>query len=148
MNARPQPHRRSDYRFFDRITTRWMDNDSYRHVNNVTYYSYFDTAVSRLLITGGVLDIARSPVVGLVVETQCRYFSPIAFPDDVHAGVRVGRLGTSSVTYEVGLFRNDADAASAQGHFTHVYVARESSRPTPLPDALRALLQPLLVGPG
>ncbi len=141
---RPQPETRAAYCRFTHIPTRWIDNDAYRHVNNVVYYAFFDTAVNRLLIEGGVLDIERSPVIGLVVETACRYFSPIAFPDDVHAGVRVAHLGTSSVRYEVGLFRNDADIASAQGHFVHVYVERDSSRPTPLPAALRDLLRPLL----
>ena len=140
MTARPDPDRRADYVRFTHIPTRWMDNDVYRHVNNVVYYSYFDTAVNRMLIEEGVLDIEASTVVGLVVETACRYFSPIAFPDDVHAGVRVAHLGRSSVRYEIGLFRNDADAASAQGHFVHVYVDRASNRPTALPERLRALL--------
>lgn len=140
MTARPDPDRRADYVRFTHIPTRWMDNDVYRHVNNVVYYSFFDTAVNRMLIEEGVLDIEASTVVGLVVETACRYFSPIAFPDDVHAGVRVAHLGRSSVRYEIGLFRNDADAASAQGHFVHVYVDRASNRPTALPERLRALL--------
>ncbi len=140
MPARPDPDRRADYVRFTHIPTRWMDNDVYRHVNNVVYYSYFDTAVNRMLIEEGVLDIETSTVVGLVVETACKYFSPIAFPDDVHAGVRVAHLGRSSVRYEIGLFRNDADTASAQGHFVHVYVDRASNRPTALPERLRALL--------
>lgn len=143
MSDRPVPDRRSAYARFERIPTRWMDNDAYRHVNNTVYYSYFDTAVNRILIEGGWLDIERSPVIGLVVETSCSYFSPVAFPDDIHAGLRVAHLGGSSVRYEVGLFRNDADLASAQGHFVHVYVDRATSRPTPLPDALRRLLAPL-----
>lgn len=144
MSAKPAPDCRSDYVHFDRITTRWMDNDVYQHVNNVVYYAYFDTAVNRLLIERGLLDIRTSTVVGLVVETQCRYFRPIAFPDTVTAGVRVGHLGTSSVRYEIGLFRNEEDAAAAQGHFVHVYVDRASNRPTPLSDPLRALLRQLL----
>ena len=143
MAARPQPELRTAYRYFDRITTRWLDNDAYRHVNNVVYYSWFDTAVNRLLIERGVLDIARSPVIGLVVETQCRYFRPIAFPDLVTAGVRVSHLGTSSVRYEVGLFRNEEPAAAAQGHFVHVYVDRDSQRPVPLPEDLRSVLRGL-----
>jgi acyl-CoA thioester hydrolase len=143
MAARPQPDLRAAYRHFDRITTRWHDNDAYRHVNNVVYYSWFDTAVNRLLIERGVLDIARSPVIGLVVETQCRYFRPIAFPDTVTAGVRVGHLGTSSVRYEIGLFRNEEPAAAAQGHFIHVYVDRDSQRPVPLPEDLRDVLRGL-----
>ena len=106
MTAKPtrqrMPERRADYLRFERIPTRWMDNDAYRHVNNVVYYSFFDTVVNRMLIEAGVLDIAASPAVGLVVETGCSYFSPIAFPDEVHAGMRVAHLGRSSVRYEIG----------------------------------------------
>ena len=141
---RETPHRRADYPHGLAIPTRWMDNDVYGHVNNVVYYSYFDTVVNRYLIEAGALDIAASPVIGLVVETQCRYFRPIAFPDTVHAGLRVARLGTSSVTYEIALFRNDDDSAAAQGHFVHVYVNRASNRPVPLPEAVTRALQPLL----
>ena len=144
--TRPAPDGRADYRHFLAISTRWMDNDVYRHVNNVVYYSWFDTVVNQYLVERGVLDIEKSPVIGLVVETQCHYFSPIAFPDTVHAGLRVARLGTSSVRYEVGIFRNDESAAAARGHFVHVYVDRDSSRPTPLPAPLRAALGPLLSG--
>jgi acyl-CoA thioester hydrolase len=118
-----------------------MDNDAYRHVNNVVYYSFFDTVVNQYLIEAGVLDIEASTVIGLVVETQCNYFSPITFPDVVDAGLRVAKLGGSSVRYEVGLFRNDAPEASAQGHFVHVYVDRASNRPVPLPAGLRAALE-------
>jgi acyl-CoA thioester hydrolase len=139
--SRPAPQPRAAYRHFLRITTRWMDNDVYRHVNNVVYYSYFDTVVNQYLIEAGVLDIEASTVVGLVVETQCNYFSPITFPDTVDAGLRVAKLGSSSVRYEVGLFRNDAPEASAQGHFVHVYVDRASNRPVPLPADLRAALE-------
>ncbi|NJN40722.1 MAG: acyl-CoA thioesterase [Gammaproteobacteria bacterium] len=141
--TKPTPRRRSEFRHFRAITTRWMDNDVYAHVNNVVYYSYFDTVVNQYLMEQGVLDIRASPVIGLVVETQCNYFSPISFPDVVHAGLRVGRLGGSSVRYEIGLFRNDEQSAAAQGHFVHVYVERDTSRPTPLPPALRAALAPL-----
>lgn len=143
--GRQAPERRGAYRAFRRITTRWMDNDAYRHINNVVYYSFFDTAVNAHLIEAGVLDIAESPVIGLVVETQCAYFSPIAFPDTVDAGLRVARLGGSSVRYEVALFRNDDETASAQGHFVHVYVDRETSRPTALPPRLREVLTALLM---
>lgn len=143
MSERPAPERRAAYVHFDRITTRWMDNDMYRHVNNVVYYSYFDTVVNKLLIERGVLDVAAGAVVGLVVETQCRYFRPISFPDVVAAGVRVGHLGTSSVRYEIALFRNEEDEAAAQGHFVHVYVDRTSHRPMQLPQDLRALLAAL-----
>ena len=127
------------------ITTRWMDNDAYRHVNNVVYYSFFDTAVNQMLIEAGVLDIASSPAIGLVVETGCRYFAPVAFPDTIDAGVRVTKLGRSSVRYEVGLFRNDDTTAAAAGHFVHVYVDRDSNRPTPIPTATREFLQGLVV---
>ena len=146
MSARPAPGGRADYPIFRSIPTRWMDNDVYGHVNNVVYYAYFDTAVNGLLIDAGVLDIRRSPVIGLVVETQCRYARPIAFPDLVMAGIRVGRLGTSSVRYEIGLFREEEETASAEGHFVHVYVDRATNRPVPLPGPLRAALEPLLAG--
>lgn len=145
MSDRPAAGRRDAYRAFRSITTRWMDNDAYGHVNNVVYYSYFDTAVNRYLIEAGVLDIARSLVIGLVVETQCRYARPIAFPDRVDAGIRVARLGTSSVRYEIGLFRNDDGEAAAEGHFVHVYVERATNRPVPLPSPLRDALAALLV---
>ena len=144
--SRPTPDARTAYRHFHAITTRWMDNDMYGHVNNVVYYSYFDTVVNHYLIEQGVLDTERGPVIGLVVETHCNYFSPITFPDAVHAGLRVAKLGSSSVRYEVGLFRNDDPFASAQGHFVHVYVDRSSRRPVVLPDRFRATLQPLLAG--
>jgi acyl-CoA thioester hydrolase len=136
---------RAGYPHFLTITTRWMDNDVYGHVNNVVYYSFFDTVVNRYLIEGGFLDLEASGVVGLVVETGCRYAKPIAFPDAVTAGLRVARLGTTSVRYEVGLFRGGDDDAAAEGHFVHVYVDRASRRPTPLPEALRMLLAPLIV---
>lgn len=141
--TRASPDGRADYRHFLAIPTRWMDNDVYRHVNNVVYYSYFDTVVNQYLVERGVLDIETSTVIGLVVETQCHYFSPISFPDIVHAGLRVARLGTSSVRYEIGIFRNTEAQAAAQGHFVHVYVDRASNRPTPLPPPLRAVLQTL-----
>jgi len=138
--SKPAPQIRSNYRHFQRIPTRWMDNDVYGHVNNVVYYAYFDTVVNQYLIEQGVLDIERSPTIGLVVETHCEYFAPITFPDVVHAGLRVAKLGNSSVRYEIGLFRNDAGAAAAQGHFVHVYVERASRRPAPLPPPMRAAL--------
>jgi len=144
--SKTTPHLRPAYRHFLAIPTRWMDNDVYRHVNNVVYYSYFDTAVNHYLIEQDVLDIEHSPVIGLVVETACQYFAPIAFPDIVNVGLRVGKLGTSSVRYEIGIFRNDEDSASAQGHFVHVYVERASNRPTPLPGDLRAALEKIAVG--
>ena len=121
-----------------------MDNDLYGHINNVVYYAFFDTAVNRYLIEGGFLDLERSHIIGLVVETGCRYAKPLAFPQPVTAGLRVARMGTSSVRYELALFRGDEDDAAAEGHFIHVYVERDTRRPVPLPDALRALLAPLL----
>lgn len=123
------------------LTTRWGDNDVYGHVNNVVYYAFFDTAVNGLLVEAGALDIARSPVIGLVVETGCRYFASLAFPDRITAGVRVAHLGRSSVRYEIAIFREDEPEAAAQGHFVHVYVDRDTRRPVPLPDGLRAVLQ-------
>jgi acyl-CoA thioester hydrolase len=121
-----------------------MDNDVYGHINNVVYYSYFDTVVNQYLMDQGVLDVERGPVIGLVVETQCNYFSPMTFPDVVHAGLRVTKLGSSSVRYEVGLFRNDEALASAQGHFVHVYVDRNTRRPVGLPGDLRTALNALI----
>jgi acyl-CoA thioester hydrolase len=140
-STREAPNVRGDYRHFHTIATRWMDNDAYGHVNNVVYYSYFDTAVNEYLVRAGVLDIERSNVIGLVVETQCRYFSELSFPQTVHAGLRVARLGTSSVRYEIGVFADDEDAACAQGHFVHVYVDRATRRPTALPAPLRSVLE-------
>ena len=141
MNGRPVPSTRENYRAFGTIQTRWMDNDIYGHMNNVVHYSLFDTAVNGWLIEKGVLDIHAGNQIGLVVETGCRYFSEMAFPDVVTAGIRVARLGTSSVRYEVGLFRNDEDEAAAEGFFVHVYVDRQTRKPTPLDDRLRAALE-------
>jgi acyl-CoA thioester hydrolase len=138
---------RGDYRHFLPIVTRWSDNDLYGHINNTVYYSFFDTVVNRFLIEGGFLDLEQSEVIGLVVETGCRYAKPVAFPEAITAGLRVGHMGRSSVRYEVALFRGEDDAAAAEGHFIHVYVDRASRRPTPLPEPLRALLTPLLVTP-
>lgn len=143
--SKPVPHQRSDYRYFRDITTRWMDNDVYSHVNNVIYYSWFDTVVNAWLLEHKMLDFGDSPTVGLVVESGCGYFSSIAFPDLVRAGVRVSRLGTSSVRYEIGLFANDHQQASAQGHFVHVYVDRVTRRPVPLPEPLRRALESIEV---
>jgi len=137
--------KREDFKHFHKITTRWMDNDAYGHVNNVVYYSWFDTVVNEFLIRHGVLDFINSPVIGLVIETQCNYFSAVAFPDRIHAGLKVSHLGNSSVRYEVGIFKNDETVASAQGHFVHVYVDRESRRPAALPEDMRQLLLTLFV---
>lgn len=118
-----------------------MDNDAYGHVNNVVYYSWFDTVVNQFLIANGALDFEHSPVIGLVIETQCNYFASVAFPDLVTAGLRVTKLGSSSVRYEVAIFRGDEDRASAQGHFVHVYVDRLTRKPSAIPDRMRTLLQ-------
>jgi acyl-CoA thioester hydrolase len=141
--AKPQPEPRSAYRAFRTITTRWMDNDAYGHVNNVVYYSWFDTAVNAHLIEQGALDIHHGETIGLVVETQCNYFAPIAFPQAVEAGLRVAHMGQSSVRYEVGLFAQGEPLTAAKGHFIHVYVDRENRRPAALPERLRAVLEVL-----
>jgi acyl-CoA thioester hydrolase len=143
-STRPQARPRSHYRVFRTIGTRWMDNDAYGHVNNVVYYSWFDTAVNGWLIEQGALDIHAGEVIGLVIETQCNYFAPLAFPQTVHAGLRVAHLGQSSVRYEVGLFAEDGEMAAACGHFVHVYVDRATRRPVPLPTALKTVLQKLV----
>lgn len=144
---RAQPQARDAYPHLSTITTRWMDNDAYGHVNNVVYYSFFDTVVNRWLIEQGALDIHQGAVIGLVVETRCNYFASLAFPQTVEAGLRVAHLGSSSVRYEVGLFAQGQPLSAAAGHFVHVYVDRETRRPVPLPAALKAALQPLLTRP-
>ncbi|MCS6810372.1 MAG: acyl-CoA thioesterase [Tepidimonas sp.] len=142
--ARPQPRPRADFAVFRPITTRWMDNDVYGHVNNVVYYSWFDTAVNATLIERGALDPLHGEVIGLVVQTQCHYFEPLAFPQAVEAGVRVAHVGRSSVRYEVGIFAAGAARSAAHGHFVHVYVDRASRRPVvALPPALRLVLESL-----
>ena len=140
-------HRRGDYPHFLAIPTRWMDNDSYGHVNNVTYYSYFDTVVNEHLIQRGGHDIRRAPAIGVVVETECRFHRPLSFPETLDAGLRVTRIGNSSVHYEIALFRSDDEAPAATGRFVHVWVERESKRPTPIPARIRAALLPLVVTP-
>ncbi len=143
-SARPQPLPRAHYRAFRSIGTRWMDNDVYGHVNNVVYYSWFDTAVNAHLIEHGALDIHAGGVIGLVVETQCHYFASLAFPQTVEAGLRVAHVGRSSVRYEVGIFAAGAELCAARGHFVHVYVDRDSRRPVAaLPDALQRVLETL-----
>jgi acyl-CoA thioester hydrolase len=141
---RPVALNAADFVHFADITTRWIDNDVYGHVNNVVYYEFFDTVVNGYLIAQGALDIAKGSVIGLVVETHCNYFKPVAFPDTLRAGLRVAKLGASSVRYEVGIFRNGDDTAAAQGHFVHVYVDRATNRPVPLPAALKKALEPLM----
>ena len=141
MSDRPK---REDFVWFDRIATRWMDNDVYGHVNNVVYYSFFDTAVNRFLIEKAGLDIHGGETIGLVVETACRYHAPLGFPVQIEAGVRVARIGNSSVRYDVGIFEAGATEAAADGHFVHVYVDREQRRPTPVPDGMRRALETLI----
>ncbi len=146
--TRPQAETRSAYKVFRPIGTRWEDNDVYGHVNNVVYYSWFDTAVNGYLIETGAIDIHHGGVIGLVIETQCNYFSPLSFPDPVLAGIRVAHVGASSVRYEVGLFSGrDGDSAAnltaAKGHFIHVYVDRQTRRPHPLPPQLLTVLETL-----
>jgi len=140
---RPQPMARSAYRRFVPLTTRWLDNDAYGHLNNVVYYGLFDTAVNGLLIEAGALDVAAGPVIGYVVETHCNYFAPLAFPQQLEAGVRVGRVGGSSVRYEIGIFAAGAAETAARGHFVHVYVDRATERPIPLPERLLAAVKEL-----
>jgi len=141
--ARPQPQERGAYKVFKTITTRWSDNDVYGHVNNVVYYSWFDTAVNSHLIEQGALDIEHGETIGLVIETQCNYFASLAFPQTVEAGIRVARIGSSSVRYEVGLFAQGEALSAAAGHFVHVYVDRATRRPCALPARLREVLQAL-----
>lgn len=143
--TRPTPHTRADYPYHHPTPTRWADNDVYGHVNNVTYYAYFDTAVNAYLSARGALDIHAGSVIGLVVETSCVYFAPAAFPEVLSVGVRVARLGSSSVRYELAVFRGSDETACAQGHFVHVYVDRYSRRPTTLPEVLQAALDGLRV---
>ena len=143
--SRPQPEPRNAYKVFRDISTRWMDNDVYGHVNNVVYYSWFDTAVNAHLIEQGALDIHQGDTIGLVIETQCNYFAPLAFPQTVQAGIRVARLGASSVRYEVGLFAPDQDLCAAKGHFVHVYVHKDTRRPVQaLPLSLKSVLEKLV----
>lgn len=129
------------------IQTRWMDNDVYGHVNNVQYYSFFDTAVNSYLVNEDVLDIHGGTPIGLVVETGCQYFAPLAFPEPVSAGIAVSKIGNSSVRYEIGLFGENKLEPAAKGFFVHVYVDRETRRPTSLPEAFKTVLRPLLIEP-
>lgn len=142
--SRPQPRQRSEYRAWRTIATRWADNDAYGHVNNVVHYAWFDTAVNAWLVEAGLLDIEAGDPIGLVVETACRYFAPLSFPASVEVGIAVQRLGTSSVTYRLGIFGQGRDKAAAEGEFTHVYVDRASHKPKPLPEDWRAKLESLL----
>ena len=145
MTSKPQPGRREQFRHRSSISTRWLDNDVYGPVNNTPYYSFFDTAANGYLIAAGALDIPAGKVIGLVVETHCNYFAPLAFAQDVEAGIRVAHIGRSSVRYEIGLFAPSEPLAAAMGHFVHVYVDRVSRQPVALPARLQRALTPLLV---
>jgi acyl-CoA thioester hydrolase len=145
MSERPTAEPRHAYPFFTRITTRWMDNDVYGHINNVVYYSFFDSAVNGYLIERGALDIHNGSVIGLVVETHCNFFAPLQFPQFVEAGVRVARVGASSVRYEIGVFADEVPMCAASGYFVHVYVDRKTRRPSTLPEPLLQALAPLRV---
>lgn len=137
------PSQRQAYPHFFPMATRWQDNDGYGHVNNVVYYSYFDTAVNRYLMNQGYLNAETSKIIGLVVETQCTYFSSVSFPDNLDIAVRVDHMGNSSVRYGVAVFKENAELASAEGYFIHVYVDRLTHKPQPLPEALKNILRPL-----
>ena len=134
---------RTDFKVLRPIATRWMDNDHYGHVNNVAYYSFFDTAVNGFLIEASGTDIRDLPAIGIVAESSCRFLGAVSFPDLIHAGLAVERVGTSSVVYSIGLFRNAEDTACAVGRFVHVYVDRATRRPVPIPDVIRTVVEGL-----
>lgn len=142
---RAHPNSVSDYKHFLDVPTRWSDNDVYGHINNAVYYLYFDTVVNEYLIQKDLLDIETSDIIGLVVKTNCDYFAPASFPDIIKAGLRVSHIGNSSVTYEIGLFRNDEEEACAQGQFTHVYVDKRFRRPVQISEEMRDALKRLEV---
>jgi acyl-CoA thioester hydrolase len=135
---------RDDYPHLSVITTRWMDNDIYGHVNNVLYYSFFDTVIAEYLVREGGFQFATAKVIGLAVESSCRYRRPLAFPQDVQAGLRVAHLGNSSVRYEVGIFTEGEREACADGYFVHVFVTRDTNKPTSIPDNIRSALERLV----
>ena len=142
-NARELPTRRDEFRVLRTITTRWMDNDHYGHVNNVVYYSYFDTAVNGYLIEASGVDVRDLPAIGIVAETSCRFLRELSFPETVHAGLALEKLGNSSVIYRIGLFRNEDTEPAALGRFVHVYVDSATRRPVPVPLQIRAALTAL-----
>ena len=143
MSQRPEPRTRSAYRHSTRITLRWADNDAYGHVNNTVHYAWFDTAVNQWLAENGLLDIEGGAIIGLVVETGCRYFAPLSYPGEVEILLGVDQMGRSSVTYRLGVFTPGSETPSAEGHFTHVYVDREGRQPAAIPDAWRSKLEGL-----
>lgn len=136
---------RADYKHFKDLPTRWMDNDVYGHLNNVVYYSLFDTLINRYLIDEGGLDFRDGKIIGYAVESLCRYHKSFAYPDVIDGGLRIGKLGTSSVRYEIGLFAKGEDQARAEGHFIHVFVDRATEKPTPIPDLMRSAMSRLVV---
>lgn len=146
--SRPLPDARDRYVDFVTITTRWSDNDAYRHVNNVVYYAFFDTAVNQFMLREGVLDLEAGSTISLVVDTACTFFSPVSYPDVVHCGLRVVHLGSSSVRYEIGVFRNHDAFASARGHYVHVCCDRTTMSPVAMPARLRAALARLALPAG
>jgi len=143
MSSRSSPKSRRDFLHFTQITTRWNDNDAYRHVNNVSYYSFFDTALNEFLILSGILDVEKSEVIGLIVNSKCDYFSPLTFPECIDIGLIIARLGNSSVTYSLAAFREGKDQAAAQGEMVHVYVDRMTGRPVRLPQDMLSQLSNL-----
>lgn len=142
---KPTVKTRSDFRYFIDLGTRWSDNDIYGHVNNVMYYSYFDTTANRYLINEGGLDIHAGNIIGLVVDSGCSYFAPVAFPDQLEGGLAISKLGNSSVRYEIGIFKKGEHTAVAQGHFVHVFVDRAQRQSTPIPEQMREALGRLLI---
>lgn len=143
-SIRPKIGARADYKHFQDLPTRWMDNDVYGHLNNVVYYSLFDTLINRYLIDEGRLDFRDGPVIGFAVESLCRYHKSFAYPDVIQGGLRIGKLGTSSVRYEIGLFAAGEDTARAEGHFVHVFVDRATEKPIPIPEPMRTAMARLL----
>tara|TARA_B110000003_G_scaffold152808_2_gene153520 strand:- start:32286 stop:32723 length:438 start_codon:yes stop_codon:yes gene_type:complete len=144
INLEEKPIKRSDYKYFQVITTRWSDNDIYGHVNNITYYSYFDTATNQYLIDHAGFDIQNAPIVGFIVHSNCNYIGPIAFPDKIEVGIFVKKIGNSAVTYNIGIFKKGEDKASAFGEFIHVFVNRNDKQSTPIPASIKKALQRLL----
>lgn len=138
---RKPPELRSDYRHFRTMPTRWKDNDQFGHVNNVNYYSFFDTLLNRYLMDEGGFRPMQDAVIGIAVETYCRFHKSFAYPEDIEGGLRIGHLGRSSVRYEIGLFAEGEDTARADGHFVHVFVERATNKPVTLPDDLRSALE-------
>lgn len=145
MSERLKPSPRSMYPHFDKQSTRWNDNDIYGHINNAVHFQLFDSAVNRFLIDGGALDIQHGATVSFVVDNRCAYFSPIRYPDVVHVGIRVARMGNSSLDYDIGIFRNDDSLASAVGRFVHVYVDRVTNKPVPIPYEVKRLLAEIIL---